>query len=81
MDRGFWDARPQDGAGILFTYVGISNRLADVESIQQSPGPPLSNKASGVQSHEMILEVNYNIRVFPGVRLQPDFRYVFRPNA
>lgn len=29
----------------------------------------------------MILEVNYNIRVFRGVRLQPDFRYVFRPNA
>lgn len=41
----------------------------------------MSNNATGVQSHEMILEVHYNIHVFRGVRLQPDFQYVLRPNA
>ena len=81
LDRGFWDARPQDGAGILFTYVGVSNRLAGVESIQQSLGLPLSNGATGVQSHEMILEINYDFHVFRGIKLQPDFQYVVRPNA
>ena len=29
----------------------------------------------------MILEVKDNIRVFRGIRLQPDLRYVFRLNA
>jgi porin len=81
LDRGFWDWRPQDGAGLLFTYVGISNRLATVEGIEQSLGLPFSNNATGVQSHEMLLEVNYDIHVFRGVHLQPDFQYVFRPNA
>jgi porin len=81
LDRGFWDARPQDGAGLLFTYVGVSNRLAAVEGIEQSLGLPLSNRATGVQSHEMIFEMNYDIHVYRGVHFQPDFQYVFRPNA
>lgn len=81
LDRGFWDARPDDGAGILFTHVDVSNRLATVESVEQSLGLPLSNGATGVQSHEAILEVNYDIHVYRGVHLQPDFQYVFRPNA
>jgi porin len=81
LDRGFWDVRPQDGAGILFTYVDVSNRLATVEGIEQSLGLPLSNNATGVQSHEAILEINYDVHVYRGVRFQPDFQYVFRPNA
>jgi porin len=81
LNRGFWDARPQDGVGILVTYVGVSDRLAKVERIQQSLGLPLSNNATGVQSHEMILEANYDIHVARGVHFQPDFQYVFRPNA
>ena len=29
----------------------------------------------------MILEVNYDIHVYRGVNFEPDFQYVFRPNA
>lgn len=81
LDRGFWNARPDDGAGILFTYVDVSHRLGSVESIEQSLGLPLSNSATGVQSHEAILEINYDVHVYRGVHFQPDFQYVFRPNA
>ena len=81
LDRGFWAARPQDGAGLLFTYLSVSSRLANVQSIEQALGLPLSGNATGVQSHEMILEANYDIHVYRGVKLQPDFQYVFRPNA
>jgi porin len=81
LDRGFWEWRPQDGAGLLLTRVAISNRLAAVEGIEQPLGLPLSNSATGVQSHETLLEVTYDIHVFRGVHLQPDFQYVFRPNA
>ena len=42
---------------------------------------PLSNGATGVQTHEMILEANYNIHVYRGVNFRPEFEFVFRPNA
>ena len=29
----------------------------------------------------MLLEVNYDIHVYRGVHFQPDFQYIFRPNA
>ena len=81
LDRGFWQARPQDGAGLLFTYLAVSQRLGTVQGIQQMLGLPLSNNATGVQSHEMILELTYDMHIFQGVRFQPDFQYIFRPNA
>jgi porin len=81
LDSGFWAARPDDAIGLLATYVKISGRLADVEAAEQAAGLPLSNEATGVQSHEMVLEANYDIHVVPGLNFQPDFQYVIRPNA
>ena len=81
LDRGFWPARPHDAINLLFTYVAISGRLGNVQGIEQALALPFSNNATGIQSHEMILETNYDIHVFRGVHLQPDFQYVFRPNA
>jgi porin len=81
VDRGFWKARPQDGVSFLFTYVGVSDRLAKVQAVEQSLGLTFSNGATGIQSHEMVLEANYRIHVTDGVRIRPDFQYVIRPNA
>jgi porin len=81
VDRGFWQARPQDSVGLLFSYVSASGRLAHVEAAEQSLGLPLSNSATGVQSYEMLLEASYDISVYRGVTFQPDFQYIFRPNA
>jgi hypothetical protein len=33
---------------------------------------PLSNGATGAWTHEMILEVNYNIHVYRGLCFQPN---------
>jgi porin len=81
IDRDFWAARPKDTIAMLVTYVEISGRLNAVEAAEQDFGLPLSNKATGLQSHEMVLEANYAIQVLPAVTLMPDFQYVFRPNA
>jgi len=81
LDRGFWRARPEDTVGLLFTYFGISGALGNVQAVEAQLGLPFSNQATGVQSHEMILEANYNIHVHPGVDFRPEFQYVFRPNA
>jgi porin len=81
VDRGFWTSRPRDAVALLFTYVTASDRVAKVEAVEQSLLLPLSNGATGIQSHEMLLEANYQVHVMDGVNFQPDFQYVMRPNA
>ncbi len=81
IDRGFWRARPQDTIGFLLNYNTMSDTLGAVQAEQLEFGIPLSNGATGVQTNEMVLEVNYNIHVYRGVDFRPEFEYVFRPNA
>ena len=81
IDRGFWAARPHDSINFLFNYITISGVLGKVQAVEEALGLPLSNGATGIQTHETILELNYDIHVFRGVHFQPDFQYVFRPNA
>jgi porin len=81
LDRGFWQARPHDAVALLFSYNTVSGELGKVQAQEEELGLPFSNGASGVQTHEMILEANYNIHVYRGLSFQPDFEYVFRPNA
>jgi porin len=81
LDHGFWRARPQDTAALLFTYNTVSGVLGKVQALESEFGIPFSNAATGVQTHEMIFEVNYDIHAARGVNFQPDFQYVFRPNA
>jgi porin len=81
LDRGFWRARPQDVIGLLFNYNTMSGTLGKVQAEEEEFGIPFSNGASGIQTHEMILEGNYNIHVYRGTDFRPEFEYVFRPNA
>jgi porin len=81
LDRGFWRARPDDAVGVLFSYVTMSGALGKVQAEESELGLPISNAATGIQTHEMILEADYNIHVFRGVDFRPDFQYIFRPNA
>lgn len=59
----------------------MSDTLAAVQAEQAVLGIPLSNNATAPQSHEIILEANYNIHVHRGVDFRPEFQYVIRPNA
>jgi porin len=81
LDRAFWSARPQDTVGLLFTYNTVSGALGKVQAEEAELGLPFSNGATGIQTHEMILEVNYDIHLYRGLSFEPDFQYVFRPNA
>jgi porin len=81
IDAGFWSMRPRDSVAILLTYVEISHRLGKVQTVEDDLDLPISNGATGVQSHEAVLEANYKAVVYRGVSLQPDFQYVFRPNG
>jgi porin len=81
VDKGFWRARPEDTAAVLFIHETVSGRLGNVQGVEQALGLPYSNGATGIQSHEEVLEANYNIHVFSSISLQPDLQYVIRPNA
>ena len=59
----------------------ISGRLGNIEGVEQALGLPYSNKATGIQTHETVIEANYDIHVMRGVHFQPDFQYVIRPNG
>jgi porin len=81
LDRGFWRSRPKDTVGLLFTYIAMSGTLGKVQAEEQELGIPISNAATGAQTHEMVLEANYSIHVYRGVDFRPEFQYVIRPNA
>ncbi len=81
LDRAFWPARPQDTIGLLFNYQQVSGQLSRQQEFDQVVGRPLSNGATGRQSHQQIIELNYDIHVTQGVNFEPVFQYYFRPNG
>ena len=86
VDQGFWHARPEDTIGLLFIYQTVSGQLTSAEQLDQEFGLPYSDSgtgvvATGVQTNEEVLEADYDIHVYRGVNLMPDFQYVIHPNA
>jgi porin len=79
--KDFWAERPQDAIGLLFLYYNMSRKLSQAQNAEQALSLPLSNGATGIQSHETIIELNYDVHVLPGLNFEPDFQYVVRPNA
>ena len=86
VDQGFWHARSEDTIGLLFIYQTVSSQLTSAEQLDEDFGVPYSDSATGVsatgvQTNEEVLEANYDIHVYRGVNLMPDFQYVIHPNA
>jgi len=81
IDRGFWPARPNDQMGFGFTYYDVSGRLTRTERLQSALDLPLAGGARGVQTHAMVLELNYGIEITPGLLIQPELEYFIRPGG
>ncbi len=84
IDRSFWKARPFDTIGVLFAYTSIAGSLGKREAQEQEVGGTVytgNDVPSGIQTHTMNIELNYQIHVFRGVTFAPDFQYFIRPNA
>ncbi len=73
--------RRGDTIGLLVSYNIISGVLGKVQAEEQELGLTISNNATGPQTHEVILEANYDIHVARGVNVQPEFQYIVHPNA
>jgi porin len=81
LDRGFWPARPHDAIGLLVTHNTASRVLGRVQSREAALGLPISNGASGPQTHETVVELNYDVHLAQGLTFQPELQYVRHPNA
>jgi len=81
IENGFFPWRPDDRAGFEFAYGRVSPFLTQVQQVQAVLGLPLSNSAPGIETHEIILEANYNLKLYRGLYLMPDLQYVIRPSA
>jgi len=81
VDRAFWHARPEDAVALFFNHNRMSGPLGEVQAEEDELGIPFSNGATGVQTHEMFIEADYNIHVYRGVDFRPEFQYVVRPNG
>jgi porin len=75
--KGLFPGRSDDTIGVAFALSKISDgaRGLDTDAILLGgvPGPRRSSEA--------VLEATYQAVLGPGVTLQPDFQYVFRPNG
>ena len=78
---GHWRARPEDAVALFFNYNTMSGPLGTVQADEAALGIPFSNRATGVQTHEMFVEANYNIHVYRGVDFRPESQYIIRPNG
>jgi len=81
VDQGPIPGRPDDSAGLVIAYAGVSDPLRATERLQSARGLPLEGGAPGVQSHETILEARYAIAAAPGVEVMPDVQYLIHPSA
>lgn len=81
LDKAFWQARPKDIVGLLYNHQTINGRLSGQQSFDIDYGLPIANNATGVQRHQDLVELNYDVHVMNGVTFAPDFQYIFRPNA
>ena len=81
VNQGFWKARPADAFSALLSYQKVSGQLSSEQRLDQLFGLPLANDATGVQTREIIVELNYQIHVIQGVTFAPDFQYINRPNG
>lgn len=81
LDRGFWPARSHDAIGLLVTHNTASRILGRVQSREAALLLPIGNGASGPQTHETVVELNYDVRVAQGLTFRPELQYVRHPNA
>jgi porin len=81
VDVGAFSWRPEDQVGFEVAYGRVSPFLTQVQRLQAEFGLPLSNGAPGVETHEIILEANYHIKLYSSLYLMPDLQYIIRPSA
>lgn len=80
VDRGVIPSRPQDTMGVEWSETFASPQLVTSQWIRYRQGLSLPGNADYPQSHIMTFEATYNIHVFRGLSIQPDYQHIWRTN-
>ncbi|BAK83776.1 carbohydrate porin [Komagataeibacter medellinensis] len=85
VETGARWGRPLDTVGAMFHYYEMSRAsILQQESSVLAGTPFLNNqwgRVWGIQTHENVYEVFYNIHTARGMSFQPDFQYINRPGG
>jgi porin len=77
--------RPQDSLGFAASWFEVSGGLTATQQLEQVLNEPLTGGGlgtpSGVQSHEVELELTYTAHVYTGVLITPDIQYIIHPGG
>ncbi|QBR70304.1 carbohydrate porin [Beijerinckiaceae bacterium] len=74
---GLWDWRPEDMFGMAMAYSRASSSVRQLDR----DGALFAGMPLPIRSSEMLLELTYQAQIIPGMIVQPDFQYIFRPGA
>ncbi len=81
IDLAPFPSRPDDEAGVQFSYGRVPPQLTRLQREQAAAGEPLANGAPGVQTHEEVVEGFYKFSVTDGLDFVPDVQFVHRPDG
>jgi porin len=94
VGRGLVHGRPGDSFQLLASYGAISDKLTVAQELAEAQGQPLPSGfppapgsfgapavPPGVQTSQMVAEVNYGFKAAAGVTLVPDVQFVGHPGA
>ncbi|GBQ71660.1 carbohydrate-selective porin B [Ameyamaea chiangmaiensis NBRC 103196] len=85
IETGAHWGRPLDIIGISWNWLQMSRSSILQQEASVATGQPFQPNAwgavYGIQTHENIYELFYNVHVTRGLTLQPDFQFINRPGA
>ena len=79
--KGFWAARPSDSIGLAASYVHIASGVQRTERILLAAGKSLPYRATGLQTHQEVAELNYTFAIGRAMTFEPDLQYYHNPNG
>lgn len=79
--KGFWAGRPADTIGLAVSYVHIAKGVQRTERILLAAGKKLPYRATGLQTHQEVAELNYTFALGRAVTFEPDIQYYHNPNG
>ncbi|TAL98579.1 MAG: porin [Rhodanobacter sp.] len=79
--NGAFPSRPNDRIGLAFARNAVSSKLTAAQLLYNRLQPVVDAAPVGVQRHEYLVELNYNIALAPGIEVMPSIQYVRHPNG
>ncbi|GBQ11183.1 carbohydrate porin [Swaminathania salitolerans] len=81
ISRGTFRGRPDDTLALAFSYTAMSPGVQRSQELLRAQGKALPNRATGIQRHAVVMELNYGVHLFRGVLFQPVAELFMRPNG